>query len=141
MLHDDPYFESPCYLDSREFAAYRDRVRRVIAQAAVEHDPGPDNDRVFPGITIRGIHEALGLDARIEWTADALEMIRDIEAIGVCPTRYRLAFRRPIRPNEFGYNRTAFPDGTAPASSAPPPPPAALPNRQRVTITLDDLAP
>lgn len=92
LTEEDVYFESETYLDSNPFRAYCDKVRRVI----YAHE-SPVSTRV--------IHLVLGEEARPEWTADALEAIRGIEAVGVLPTRYRPAAPRRA-PNEFAFNRT-----------------------------------
>ena len=65
------------YLDcNRDFRKYADEIERIIHNA----------DRP---LCTRDIHTALGENARREWTMDALETIRSIEAVGVLPTRYQ----------------------------------------------------
>lgn len=79
----DFIFDSGSYFDSRPFRTYADQIRGLIFAA-----PAP--------LSIRDIHRLLGPEARPRWTADAIESIRDIEALGLLPTRYR-PLSRPIR--------------------------------------------
>jgi hypothetical protein len=95
----DPYereegFEET-YLDSDRFDVYCELVRSVIyhaheqaqREAAASGDPNWINAQ--RPVCTRDIHRALGKKARIDWTADALQAIGDIEEVGVLPTRYR----------------------------------------------------
>jgi len=67
---------TPSYLDTREFKEYAAAIGEII-QAAKS------------SVSIRDIHRKLGDKVRIEWTADALEYVNNIVAIGILPTRYR----------------------------------------------------
>jgi hypothetical protein len=64
------------FLDGKEFKAYTRTIRNYIYAA----------DRP---LSIREIHERLGPAARREWTMDALASIKDIEEVGLLPTRYQ----------------------------------------------------
>jgi hypothetical protein len=77
MTEEDYFYDSGSYLDRRDFRAYANRIRDLI------HTPA------MPPLSIADIHRLLGDDARREWTADALDSIKDIEAAGLLPTRYR----------------------------------------------------
>lgn len=83
--------EADTYLDTDLFKAYVEKVRAIIAAEAAP-------------IGTRDIHRRLKTAAKPEWTADALEAIGDIEAVGVLPTRYRISTfrRRVIPPTPFG---------------------------------------
>ena len=70
-------FESETWLDSREFKLYAFKVAKVLMKA----------DRP---LCTREIHEALADQANVRWTQDALEAIRNVEKIGILPTRYRI---------------------------------------------------
>lgn len=74
--------EKPSYLDSKQFKAYVALVRDIIHASETP-------------VSIGDIHRALKGRVRREWTADALEWIRDIQTIGVRPTRYQ-PLNRPI---------------------------------------------
>ncbi len=82
LSEEDFFFDSGSYLDSRQFRAYAKRIRDLIHAA----------DRP---ISVGDIHRSLGADANPEWTADAIDSIKDIETAGILPTRYR-PFSRPI---------------------------------------------
>lgn len=68
-------FESPTWLDSREFKLYALRIATILLKA--EHP-----------LSTREIHDALGADADRRWTQDALEAIRNLGKTGILPTRY-----------------------------------------------------
>jgi hypothetical protein len=71
-------FESPTWLDSREFKLYALEVAKVLLAS----------DRP---LCTREIHTALGPRANQRWTADALEAIRNLGKTGVLVTRYFIA--------------------------------------------------
>ena len=73
----DVWADENSYFDTREFKDYSLRIGTIIDAS------GRD------GITIRAIHEALGFEARREWTLDAIDMLKNIEVLGILPTRYR----------------------------------------------------
>lgn len=77
-IRDDNYFgpDPYSYLDTREFRDYAAAIGKVIDAHGSE------------GATTRQIHEALGDDARREWTADAIDSLKDIKTAGVLVTRY-----------------------------------------------------
>lgn len=67
----------PDYRETPEFKNYMRAVGEIIDES------GRD------GITIRSIHLALGDDAQPDRTADALDMLKNVEPIGILPIRYR----------------------------------------------------
>lgn len=69
-------WETPTYLDSKAFRKYAAAIDAIIHQA----------DR---SVSIADIHRQLGDKKRIEWTADAIDSLRNIEPVGILPTRYR----------------------------------------------------
>lgn len=71
------------YLDEKPFKQYTEKISKIIS--AADH-----------ALCTREIHEALGNEARREWTADALEAILNIEPVGVQPVRYRPKNRREL---------------------------------------------
>lgn len=70
-------WESETWLDSRKFKNYAFEVLKVLL--AADHP-----------LCTREIHAALGEKANPRWTQDALEAIRNIEKVGILPTRYRI---------------------------------------------------
>lgn len=76
----DDYSPSRGFLNSDEFKKYQRKIERLILKY--------DDPR---GMTTRAIHEALGWQARYEWTQDALDGLKTITAHGVVLTRYRRA--------------------------------------------------
>lgn len=136
---EDPYFESATYLDGKPFRKYAFLVLLAIRSA-----PGP--------VATRQIHEMLGELARPAWTADALEWnAGEIEAVGMHPTRYRpaadrrrrssLPFNRTLSPlSEADVQRRACPSLSGSSSSGPGSSPGQMPNRQRLSLTVDDIA-
>ncbi len=79
------------YYDRQDFKAYELQVEMTVH--GVTPIPATDTLCEQPGrITIRGIHEVLGVgpgDPRRRWTLDALDSLLSVEAIGVLPTKYR----------------------------------------------------
>jgi hypothetical protein len=71
----DDFYESPTYLDRKEFKAYVREITRIIRESETP-------------LSVRDIHTKLGDSARRRWTADALEMAKGIKAVGILPTRY-----------------------------------------------------
>lgn len=69
--------DSGSYYDTRDFKLYAAHIGEIIDDAGRE------------GITIRGIHGALGHLARREWTMDAIDSLKNIENLGVLCARYR----------------------------------------------------
>lgn len=68
-------FESPTWLDGREFKEYALEVALIL-------------DKAKEPLCTREIHKALGKKARPRWTADALEAVRNLGKTGVLVTRY-----------------------------------------------------
>lgn len=89
-----PDYEPKDYTEKKEFKAYVAAIREIIA--AADHP-----------LCIREIHTALGEAKRAEWTAYALGWIRDIEAIGILPTRYKLRYsaKRPVQPAVLAFDK------------------------------------
>lgn len=82
----DPW-ESATWLDSRPFKEYAAAVEAIIFRGVA--DQASSNGGELRGLTTREIHATLGDAAKREWTADALDAIDSIEAVGILPTRYR----------------------------------------------------
>lgn len=77
-FHDEHEFWSDrgTYLTTPEFKAYAAAIGEIIDAAGRQ------------GVTTRQIHEALGDDTRRNWTADAIDSLKNIQEIGVLVTRY-----------------------------------------------------
>lgn len=69
------------YFESKDFKAYQADISRIV-----HGSPMP--------VTVAHIHRELGARSPPRWTADALDMISDIEPVGMLPTRYRPLTRR-----------------------------------------------
>jgi hypothetical protein len=82
---------SPLFTDSPAFTAYAEHIGALILAL-------PDGrDGRLGSITIRGIHEALGCQARPAWTCDALDsLFASVESFGFKPTRYRRRSGPPL---------------------------------------------
>jgi hypothetical protein len=83
-------FESPTWLDSREFKEYALAVALVLLDTDEDH-----------ALCTRQIHEALGDKARPEWTQDALEAVRNLGKTGLLPTRYFIIRDEPAQPKKM----------------------------------------
>jgi hypothetical protein len=68
-------FESPTWIDSREFKLYAFRIAKILL--AADHP-----------LCTREIHFELGDAAWPRWTMDALEAVRNLGKTGVLVTRY-----------------------------------------------------
>lgn len=82
-------FESPTWLDSKEFKEYALKVALVLLNA----------DRP---LCTRDIHAALGSEAKTDRTQDALEAIRDLGKTGILPTRYFIQDGPVAQPRKQG---------------------------------------
>lgn len=94
LSEDDYGYDAGSYLDTREFQVYARKIRNLIHVAAeafeAAHAGGGEDAPNFAGLTIGDIHRLLGPAADRSRTADALDSIKDIEAVwGALPTRYR----------------------------------------------------
>lgn len=79
------------YFDTQEFKDYAAVLERVIY--AVPEVIDEETGRCDPGmITIRGIHQTLGIepDNKLRrWTQDAIDSLKSVEPVGLLPTKYR----------------------------------------------------
>lgn len=73
-------YDPHTYLDSEAFRAYRRQIVAIVEAAGCP-------------VTIREIHNRLGDAAKPDWTMDALDGARELEPVGILPTRYRF---RPV---------------------------------------------
>ena len=71
--------------DFRDSPAFKDYQRKIKAILIAAKRP----------MSIRDIHNALGDNALIRWTADALEGL-GLEEVGVLPTRYVFREMKPM---------------------------------------------
>lgn len=81
-------FESPTWLDSREFKEYALEVALILANS---EEP----------LCTREIHARLGDKANIRWTMDALEAVRNLGKTGVLVTRYFIIPEAPRQPEKL----------------------------------------
>jgi hypothetical protein len=84
----DDIFESPTWLDSKEFKEYALDIALILHRAK---EP----------LCTREIHKALGKKARPRWTADALEAVRNLGKTGVLVTRYFIINGEPAQPQKL----------------------------------------
>lgn len=80
-------WESPTWLDTKEFKEYALKVAIVLQNA----------DRP---LCTREIHAALA-DPKPRWTQDALEAVRNLGKVGILPTRYFIIDGEPAQPKKL----------------------------------------
>ena len=73
--------DTDSYLDSMEFKQYAAAIRDIVHRSETP-------------VSIGDIHRALKRKARMEWTADAIDSIKDIQTVSLLPTRYQPLNRR-----------------------------------------------
>ena len=76
------------WLDSRPFKEYAVEIAKILFRSK---EP----------LCTREIHAALGAKANHRWTQDALEAIRNVEKVGILPTRYRIMTGEPAQPKKL----------------------------------------